>query len=167
MLYSKLDDFISDWKYDSESTLKVFNILTDASLSQAVTPGERTIGIIAWHITSALPEMMNRTGLNLGAFDESKFEPENVKDLISSYEKYSKTLIEELKGKWTDADLEKTVNMYGQEWKNGVTLQILISHQIHHRGQLTVLMRQAGLKVPGIMGPSKEEWAAMGMPPQK
>jgi len=26
------------------------------------------------------------------------------------------------------------------------------------------LMRQAGLKVPGIYGPSKEEWALMGMP---
>ena len=167
MLYSKLSDFISDWKNDSESTLKVFKNLTDSSLSQAVTPGERTIGIIAWHITSAIPEMMNRTGLNLGNFDESKIEPVDVKDLISSYENYSNKLISEIESKWSDADMEKSVNMYGQEWKNGMTLQILISHQIHHRGQLTVLMRQAGLKVPGIMGPSKEEWAAMGMPPQK
>ena len=30
-----------------------------------------------------------------------------------------------------------------------------------------VLMRQAGLGVPGIYGPSKEEWATMGMPPQE
>ncbi len=167
MLYSKLSDFISDWKNDSESTLKVFKNLTDASFNQAVTPGDRTIGIIAWHITSSIPEMMNRTGLNLGAFEESKSEPDDVKDLISSYENYSNKLISEIESKWSDADMEKTVNMYGQEWKNGMTLQILISHQIHHRGQLTVLMRQAGLKVPGIMGPSKEEWAAMGMPPQK
>jgi uncharacterized damage-inducible protein DinB len=29
------------------------------------------------------------------------------------------------------------------------------------RGQLTVLMRQADLKVPGVYGPSKEEWEAM------
>lgn len=76
-------------------------------------------------------------------------------------------MVEEITSKWKDADMEKEVNMYGQMWKNGVTLQILISHQIHHRAQLTVLMRQAGLVVPGIMGPSKEEWAAMGMPPQK
>jgi uncharacterized damage-inducible protein DinB len=31
---------------------------------------------------------------------------------------------------------------------------------------MTVLMRQAGLPVPGVVGPSKEEWAAMGMPVQ-
>ena len=30
---------------------------------------------------------------------------------------------------------------------------------------MTVLMRQAGVPVPGMYGPSKEEWAAMGLPP--
>lgn len=28
---------------------------------------------------------------------------------------------------------------------------------------MTVLMRQAGLTVPGIYGPAKEEWATFGM----
>ncbi|MBE0644676.1 MAG: hypothetical protein IH600_11400 [Bacteroidetes bacterium] len=31
--------------------------------------------------------------------------------------------------------------------------------------QLTVLMRQAGLLVPGIYGPSREEWSTYGLPP--
>jgi hypothetical protein len=31
---------------------------------------------------------------------------------------------------------------------------------------MTVLMRQAGLKVPGFYGPAQEEWSAMGMPAQ-
>ncbi len=55
--------------------------------------------------------------------------------------------------------------MYGQEWKNSFSLWALVTHQIHHRGQMTVLMRQAGLKVPGLYGPAKEEWEAMGMKP--
>ena len=58
-------------------------------------------------------------------------------------------------------------DMYGQKWKRGLTLGILITHQIHHRGQMTVLMRQAELKVPGIYGPAYEEWAALGVPPMK
>jgi uncharacterized damage-inducible protein DinB len=167
MLYSKISDFLSDWQNDSESTLKIFKALTNKSLEQAVVPGGRTIGIIAWHITQAVPEMINRTGLTIDRFDEKAEEPADVKTIIDSYEYFSKKLVEEISSKWKDADMEKEVNMYGQMWKNGVTLQILISHQIHHRAQLTVLMRQAGLMVPGIMGPSKEEWAAMGMPPQK
>jgi uncharacterized damage-inducible protein DinB len=56
--------------------------------------------------------------------------------------------------------------MYGEQWPRGTMLNALIAHQTHHRGQMTVLMRQAGVPVPGMYGPSKEEWAAMGMPAQ-
>lgn len=60
----------------------------------------------------------------------------------------------------------KTVEdeMYGEKWPRGQSARILIDHQIHHRGQLTVVMRQAGLQVPGVYGPSKEEWAGYGAP---
>jgi uncharacterized damage-inducible protein DinB len=167
MLYNKITDFLSDWNYDSQATLKIFKALTQESLNTEVTPGERNIGFIAWHITNAIPEMINRTSLSIDGFDEEAEYPQDINAIIESYELYSKKLADEISSKWNDTDLEKEVNMYGQMWKNGTTLQILISHQIHHRGQLTVLMRQAGLKVPGIMGPSKEEWAAMGMPTQK
>ena len=43
-------------------------------------------------------------------------------------------------------------------------IQDTFSHWSHHRGQMTVLMRQAGLRVPGVYGPAKEDWAAMGAP---
>jgi hypothetical protein len=52
--------------------------------------------------------------------------------------------------------------MYGEEWAKGFVLQCLILHQAHHRGQMEVLMRQAGLKVTGIYGPAEEEWSANG-----
>ena len=55
--------------------------------------------------------------------------------------------------------------MYGETWKRGVALEMLIRHEAHHRGQMTVLMRQAGLPVHGVYGPSREEWTAMGMEP--
>ena len=57
--------------------------------------------------------------------------------------------------------------MYGEKWTRAFTLGALIGHQCHHRGQVTVLMRQAGLKVPGIYGPAQEEWAVYGMPAQE
>ena len=55
--------------------------------------------------------------------------------------------------------------MYGATWPRSFTLFVLIGHEIHHRGQMTVLMRQAGLKVPGIYGPSYEEWVNYKMQP--
>jgi uncharacterized damage-inducible protein DinB len=66
---------------------------------------------------------------------------------------------------WSDATLEVEDDMYGERWPRGATLQSLVVHQAHHRGQMTVLMRQAGLRVPGVYGPAREEWTAYGMPP--
>ena len=57
--------------------------------------------------------------------------------------------------------------MYGEIWKRGHSLQVLLVHQTHHRGQMTVLMRQAGLPVPSIYGPVKEGWSAYGVEPPK
>ncbi|MGB5893715.1 MAG: DinB family protein, partial [Ignavibacteriaceae bacterium] len=37
----------------------------------------------------------------------------------------------------------------------------------HHRGQLTVIMRLAGLKVLGVYGPAGEERANMGIKAQE
>jgi len=52
-------------------------------------------------------------------------------------------------------------------WKKGKVLSVLVKHQTHHQGQLTVIMRLAGLKVPGVYGPAEEEWANMGMEAQE
>jgi uncharacterized damage-inducible protein DinB len=62
-------------------------------------------------------------------------------------------VLEAVKSQWTDATLDASDAMYGQMWKRGYTLTALIFHQIHHRGQMTVLMRQAGLPVPGFTVP--------------
>ena len=39
----------------------------------------------------------------------------------------------------------------------GMAVLVMLHHEIHHRGQMTVLMRQAGLPVPGVYGPAKDE----------
>ena len=65
--------------------------------------------------------------------------------------------------KWNDEALEVIDEMYGEKWARGQTLRILLDHETHHRGQMTVLLRQAGETVPGIFGPAKEEWGRYGM----
>ena len=76
-------------------------------------------------------------------------------------------MVKEIELKWTDATLDEELDLYGETWKIGYLLRSLLYHQIHHRGQLTILMRQAKLLVPGVYGPSREEWSQMGMEPMK
>ena len=164
-MFCRIQDFIAQWAYESEATLKVFNSLTDESLAQRVTEDGRTLGRIAWHIVLTLGEMLGRAGLTPDAPDEDSEVPETVSEIVEAYKKAADSLIEQIKQQWTDESLAESVEMYGEIWKKGSVLVSLIRHQVHHRGQMTVLMRQAGLKVPGVYGPSREEWQSFGLPP--
>ena len=166
-MYYKISDFIEDWKYESETTLKLFNNLADDMLNKKFNVNVRSAGRLAWHITVTIPEMVHRTGLGFDAVDDNAPVPTTVKEICDEYKKASDSMITAIKNNWTDASLTQEVNMYGEMWKKGKTLSSLVKHQTHHRGELIVVMRLAGLKVVGPYGPSKEEWINYGMEPQE
>lgn len=160
----KIEDFQKDWAYEVESTGKILSALTDESLSQKVTEDGRSLGFLGWHLTQTLGEMLGLVGLKIDAPGFDKDCPTRASDIAAAYEKAGRSVTDEIAKNWTDETLLQTDNMYGETWARGLTLFYLIAHQAHHRGQMTVLMRQAGLPVPGVYGPAKEEWAAMGAP---
>lgn len=166
-MYHKLVDFINDWKYESESTLKVFSNLTDESITKIVNENVRTAGRLAWHITTSIGEMAHRTGLTFKTVAADSAVPATAKEIVDAYKEASENLLTAIKSNWNDETLNVEDDMYGEMWKRGTTLGVIISHQIHHRAQLTVVMRLNGLKVPGVYGPSKEEWTSYGMPAQE
>jgi uncharacterized damage-inducible protein DinB len=141
--------------------------LTDASLAQRVTPEGRSLGRLAWHIVQTLGEMGGHAGLSVDAANEKTPPPATAAVIADAYQVGAAAVEEAVESAWTDADLPVEIDMYGDKWTRGVTLRALMCHEIHHRAQMTVLMRQAGLKVPGIYGPAREEWSAYGMPPQE
>ncbi len=164
IMYRILKDFIEDWRRETASTLRIFRALTDASLSQKVTPNGRSLGFLAWHITLVLNEMGEKTGLHAAASLEKSPPPNSVKEIAEAYCNAARAIEEQSIECWDDRSLTEEVDMYGEKWKRGFALASLLRHQTHHRGQMTVLMRQAGLPVPGVCGPSREEWAKWGMP---
>ena len=165
-MFKSITDFIVEWKSESESTEKVLMALTDESLKQKVYQEGRDLGYIAWHIVITLVEMTSYTGIKVSGPDISDPIPGKANDILESYRASSKSLMESIENAWTDEMLEDDLSLYGETWKRAVLLRALIMHQAHHRGQITVLMRQAGLPVPGVYGPSKEEWISYGMPAQ-
>jgi len=159
-----LEEFFRSFDAQTESTRRLLAVLTDDSLAQAVSAGRRTLGGMAWHIITSMPEIMVRTGLPMSAIDPESLPPSAADEIRRGYDTVTTELEATIRHHWTDADLAATDNMYGETWPRGLTLRILLDHEIHHRGQMTVLMRQAGLPVPGIYGPSKEEWDQIGKP---
>ncbi len=163
-MYRKIEDFRKAWKYEQESTGKLLRNLTDESLSQKVTPDGRDLGFIAWHISQTLTEMLGLVGLTVDGPGPEDAPPQTAAEITAVFERAAQSVFDEVAGYWTDETLLQEDNMYGETWSRGLSLFYLIAHQAHHRGQMTVLMRQAGLTVPGVYGPAKEEWAAMGAP---
>lgn len=163
-MYRFIEDFLNDWSYESESTVKIFKTVQEAHKSDKLNENVRSLERLAWHLTQTVPEMMHRAGLLDKDPLEHQSVPAHFQDIIKVYQQQSQAVTDALKQKWTDADLQQEVNMYGQPWKKGQVLAILIRHQTHHRGQMTTLMRLLGMPVPGIYGPSKEEWSQMGLP---
>jgi uncharacterized damage-inducible protein DinB len=164
-MFSTISSFVYVWSQELEATQKLFKHLTDKSLSHAVGPEGRTLGRLAWHITTSIPEMMNRTRLAITTPDPDAPVPPSAKQIFNAFNDAAISLLEQVQAQWTDASLQEEDEMYGERWKRGKTLSALVLHLVHHRGQMTVLMRQAGLSIPGLYGPAREEWAAYGMKP--
>ena len=101
-MFTSLEHFKKSWANESESTLKVLRALTDASLGQAVGPDDRTLGRIAWHLTTTIREMMDRTGLKLAGPGAEAPLPGSANAIVEAYEKASGSLPEAL-GAWNDA----------------------------------------------------------------
>ena len=131
--------------------------LTDASLEQRVAEGHRSLGELAWHVVVSQREILGKTGLTWDAPSKRDPAPSRAAAIHSAYVDAAKALATVVDEQWDDATLQVCDAIYGREWPRGVTLAVMLHHEIHHRGQMTVLMRQAGLKVPGVYGPSADE----------
>ncbi|MDM7915488.1 MAG: DinB family protein [Candidatus Eisenbacteria bacterium] len=163
-MFRRIEDFLVGYRYESQSTLKLLDQLTDASLLQKVTPDGRSLGQLAWHITLTLGEMLGRTGLSPACPGQDAAVPASVREIRETYARASSSALEQIEAQWTDTMLDEMLDMYGQQWRRGAALAAFTAHEAHHRGQMTVLMRQAGLKVPGVYGPAREEWAEFHQP---
>ncbi|SMO56150.1 DinB family protein [Solitalea koreensis] len=166
-MYRSVEDFVADWKYEIDATETLLRELTDKSLSRKVYRKGRTLGYLAWHLAIAIVDMLTQAGLNVEGPALDAEAPETADEIRIAYAAASSSALRMISKKWLDSELDTEITIYGESWKRGKLLSVLILHQVHHRGQMTVLMRQAGLKVTGIYGPAKEEWSSMGMLPMK
>jgi uncharacterized damage-inducible protein DinB len=162
-MYRIIDDFISDYKMESENTVKMFQSIDPGKKSLKINANIRSMERIAWHIVQTLTEMMFKTCLFESDVLEGKPIPQDLDEIIGTYRQQVEKVLEKVKTQWTDNELPDKIEIYSDTWTKGFLLRSLVTHEIHHRAQLTVVMRYYGLKVPGIYGPSREEWANFKM----
>lgn len=158
-MYRSLADFRTHFQEEVVDTVKVLRAIPDAAAVQAIGPKFRDLRRLGWHLVQSLASLPAEIGLKVAAPEGEA--PAAMAEIIAAYEGAAASLLTQLEA-WTDADLLTEDTLWGMlVWKKGYSLQALEMHQAHHRGQMTVLMRQAGLRIPEFYGPTLEVEEAM------
>jgi uncharacterized damage-inducible protein DinB len=161
-MYTTISSFIQDYREEAKSTHRLLSLLTEDTMQQEVAPGRRTLGHLAWHLVP-YGGLLTPTGLVFTAPADPNEPPKSAAEIAEQYRLTVNSILAAVQEQWTDEKLQQSIPIFGETWTISYTLGMLVKHEIHHRGQLTVLMRQAGLPLVGIYGPTKEEWEQIGM----
>jgi uncharacterized damage-inducible protein DinB len=160
-MFHNAAEFLDMYGWESDCTARVLGALTDESLVQAKAEGHIDLGGLGWHVATSPAFMLNQVELKMPEFGWQTPEDLSAAKIQSTYADLSartKAHAENLKPE----DLQKVYHVFGMmDWPVWQMLNALIAHEVHHRGQISVLMRQAGLTVPNIYGPNFEETQQM------
>lgn len=162
-MYHSINEFLEDWGREEALTVQVLERLTDASLKQQVSDAQpRTLGELGWHLVGGIGAILGATGLQIEGPNWQSPTPGSASEIVDGYRKMSSAAADAVKQQWSDAKLPESLTLFGviPTTYRG-TAELVVRHQIHHRGQMTILMRQAGLVPPGVYGPNEEESAAI------
>src|SRR5690625_3340944 len=136
---------------------QVLESLTDESLDQKIVPDHNSLGWLGWHIVAVTDFFAGQAGLKLESVGDPKNVPTKASEILEGFKKISTDLKKQVTDSFTDDSLEEEIEALGQKMPRGVLRNQMVLHHTHHRGQMTVLLRQAGLKVPSVMGPTNED----------
>jgi uncharacterized damage-inducible protein DinB len=165
MPMNELETFLNAWDREAESTLKLLRALPATQYDFRPDAGGRSMGELAWHLAEGDAYMSS--GIEAGRFNmEAKppniERPRTVEALAPGYERIHQEAVARIR-KLKPEDLDRAIPFFrGQPVPiRDILWNMIISHGVHHRGQLTLMCRLAGGCAPGLYGPNREETAAM------
>lgn len=165
-MYNSVAEAVGEWRYEARLTQMVMDALTDQSLAQQIPMEGRTLGQLAWHMVTYATTFLAHFGLQLEQLDEKSQVPSTAQEIARRWSEVNESAARAMEEQLTVESLRRVQNTFGREMETGAILALLLKHHAHHRGQVTVLMRMAGLVPPGLYGPTKEGWRQMGQEPR-
>jgi uncharacterized damage-inducible protein DinB len=164
MPMNELEMFLSAWDREAQSTLKLLEALPASQYDFRPDPEGRSLGELAWHLAEGDAYMsygIENGGFSMGMKPPNIERPRSVEALAPEYERIHHEAVARIRNLKPE-DLDRTVPFFtGPVPIRDILWGMIISHGIHHRGQLTLMCRLAGGQAPGLYGPNREEMAAM------
>jgi uncharacterized damage-inducible protein DinB len=130
-------------------------------------PHEKSMafGRLAAHVAEMFgwtPATLQQPELDFAKMDYKPFEPETTEQLVEYLDKNVAEAIDVLRNTTDDVFMEDWTMRNGETVyftmpKIAVMRSFVMSHIIHHRGQVSVYLRLNDIAVPSIYGPSADE----------
>jgi len=159
------DAILAEYDHEMAATRKVLERIPAEKLSWKPHDKSRTLGALGLHI-ARLPNwgelILDRFSFDLvDAPPIGNVEPDSKATILSVFDE-ARSKTRKLLDK-TDAELAAmwSLKREGQEMfslpKSAAFRAFMLSHIVHHRGQMTVYLRLNDIAVPAIYGPSADE----------
>lgn len=165
MATSELQTFLGVWDAEAQKTVALLRALPAGQYDFRPDPGGRSLGELAWHLTEA--DAYVSWGIEQGTFAPGTKppgieRPKSMEALAAGYERVHAEAVARVR-RLGPGDLDRRLKYFdGRERPiRDLLWSATLFHNIHHRGQLSVLCRLAGGVAPGMFGPNREAMAQL------
>ena len=160
---STIQSFLPEYDHEMASTRRLLERVPEDRLSWKPHPKSRSLGELATHVTE-----LARWGIR---FQKDSFQIgseaapalKSAGDFVTRFDANVKESREKLVGMGDDrlqgefTVLKPNGEVFFKVPRKAVLRSVLMNHLIHHRGQLTVYLRQNDVPLPSVYGPTADE----------
>ena len=159
-----IDGMLQELEQEAQTTRRVLERVPDNQLAWRPHEKARTLGELALHI-AIVPGSVAELVATQSTVQAPKFtdpNPKSASELIPTLDE-SIAKAKKLLGGMDDTALMSTWRMMQGERelfalpRIALLRSIMLNHWYHHRGQLTVYLRELDVPIPSIYGPSADE----------
>jgi uncharacterized damage-inducible protein DinB len=159
-----IDGMLQEFDQEAQTTRRVLERVPDHKLEWRPHEKARSLGRLALHVAT-VPGAVAELGASPSPVQVPQFpdpSPKSASELLPALEKSIAT-VKRVLGGMDDAALTATWRlMQGDREllalpRVAFLRSIMLNHWYHHRGQLTAYLRELGVAIPSIYGPSADE----------
>ena len=150
---------VDTWNYEHGLSTKVMRAVPAAKLDMRPHEKSKSMRELAWHLAEA-ERFFVVQGLGVqvpGDNPVPKETPPATPSAMADAFDRSHAALSAAIAKSDPAWFAEVVPFFQMKMTRAAILDLMIRHEVHHRGQLTVYLRLAGAKVPSTYGGSADE----------
>lgn len=157
---------LPEFDHEMAQTRRALERVPAAKFDWKAHPKSWCIGQLALHLANVpswFATMMTTDELDFASFPPPKYEtPASIDDVLAKFDTnvaaaraaLASGTDERMHGSWTGRTGDK---VHFTRTRAQLLRSFVLSHMIHHRGQLTVYLRLLDVPVPSLYGPSADE----------